>query len=165
VAAGSTRQFTGFKFSANSQLSSHFDAKQELIRHTPSAMLRHSTFAAVLWVIAVAMLPVRMANAHLHFCLDGQTQPVSLHVQDLPTHHGSDHEDDGHNDRDVDFSASALAAKHSGSSDDHAFDLLSAYVVAFLLPLPSGVAPVAPEQVSYLSSPVDLRPPVRGPPL
>ena len=142
-------------------------AKPPSIRHTPIVMRRSSTFAVLLWVIAVAMLPIRMANAHLHFCFDGQSQPVSLHVQDVPTHtagsHG--HQDGGHNDRDVDYSASVVAAKHTNGGGDHDLGLLTAYVVAILLPVECSVEPAAEFRVLDPTSVFNLRPPVRGPPL
>lgn len=45
-----------------------------------------------LWVLAIAMLPVRIVNAHIHLCLDGQEPPTSVHFQDVPTHHGDTHD-------------------------------------------------------------------------
>lgn len=135
--------------------------------HTRVNMRRSSTFAVLLWVIAVAMLPVRMANAHLHFCMDGQSQPVSLHVQDVAMHSGADHghDDDGHNDRDVDFSASLLAAKHTHGGDNQDLGLLTAYVVVLLLPVERTVEPFAALDLPEPTSVFTLRPPVRGPPL
>lgn len=129
-------------------------------------MFRHSTFAALLWVLAVALLPVRMANAHLHFCLDGQTQPVSLHVQDIATHVGGEHADeDGHNDRDIDVSASVLTAKSAGGSDVAPLALLHVYVIATLLPLERPAFSQFDLPVAEPTSAFSLRPPVRGPPL
>jgi hypothetical protein len=129
-------------------------------------MPRFPTFAVLLWIIAVAMLPVRMANAHLHFCLDGQSQPVSLHVEDVPTHTGDHgHDDGGHNDRDVDYSGSLVATKHTGSDDGHDLGLLTAYVVAILLPVERSVEPFAALDLPAPASVFTLRPPVRGPPL
>lgn len=129
-------------------------------------MFRHSTFAVILWVVAVALLPVRMANAHLHFCLDGQEPPVSFHVQDLATHSGAEHVDDaGHNDRDVDVSASLLATKISSGAGDAPAALLHVYVLATLLPLERPTFSSADLPYAELTSVLALRPPVRGPPL
>jgi hypothetical protein len=107
-----------------------------------------------------------MANAHLHFCLDGQSQPVALHVEDVPTHTGGhDHDDAGHNDRDVDYSGSLVAGKHAGGGGDHDLGLLTAYVVAVLLPVERGVEPFAALNLPDPASVFSLRPPARGPPL
>ena len=129
-------------------------------------MFRHSTFAALLWLLAVALLPVRMANAHLHFCLDGQTQPVSLHVQDIATHVGGEHVDEeGHNDRDIDVSTSLLTSKSAGGSDVAPLALLHVYVLATLLPLERPAFSHFDVPVAEHTSAFTLRPPVRGPPL
>jgi hypothetical protein len=129
------------------------------------AMVRHSTLAVLLWVLAVALLPIRMANAHLHLCLDGREQPVSLHVQDVPAHAGAEHAaDEGHNDRDVDFSASLLTAKLAGGIDDAPSALLHVYVLAALLPIERPIVPVTDFRGTDFTSVVTLRPPVRGPP-
>jgi hypothetical protein len=129
-------------------------------------MFRHSTLAVILWVLAVALLPVRMANAHLHFCLDGQERPVSFHVQDLATHSGTEHVDEeGHNDRDVDVSASLLTTKLSSGAGDAPFALLHVYVLATLLPIER--QPFFSTDLPHinLTSVLALRPPVRGPPV
>lgn len=129
-------------------------------------MFRHSAFAIVLWVLAVALLPVRMANAHLHLCLDGQERPVSLHVQDVATHSGAEATtEQGHNDRDVDVSASLLTVKLSGGADDAPFAFLHLYVLTALLPLEHPTFSLVDLPGAELTSVVTLRPPVRGPPV
>src|SRR5262245_16978258 len=138
-------------------------------------MLRQSTFAALLWLLAIALLPVRMAHAHLHMCLDGKDKPVAVHVGDVPTHHGSaaassghddaghndaGHNDAGHNNVDVDVSASAIAKK-AGPIDEVTLDLLGAYVLALLLPARQpALLPTAP-LTSELTACFELRPPSR----
>lgn len=131
------------------------------------AMLRHSTFAALLWLLAIALLPVRLAQAHLHMCLDGQDAPVAVHV-DIPTHHGAaDHDDEhtggGHNDVDVDVSTSATVKK-AGTFEDLSLDILGVYVLALVLPEHQAVLPPS----AYRSVPTTVRfellPPSRGPP-
>lgn len=126
-------------------------------------MFRHSTFAMLLWVLAVALLPIRAVNAHLHLCLDGQEQPVSLHVQDAPTHHGQAEGKEGHQDRDVEYSDSASTSK-SASLKDVGQLLMTAYVIAVLLPTNVATVPDVQDGVATLPSMFDLRPPTRGPP-
>ena len=137
-----------------------------LCGYTGLIMFRHSAFATLLWVLAVALLPVRMANAHLHLCLDGQEQPVSLHVQDVATHSGTEATtDQGHNDRDVDVSASMLTAKLSAGMDDAPSALLHLYVLTALLPVERLTFSLIDLPSAELTSVVTLRPPVRGPPV
>lgn len=127
-------------------------------------MFRGSTFAALVWMLAIAVLPIRMANAHLHVCMDGQETPVSLRVQALATHAGAVHEEEGRDDRDVDFSASVLTAKLSGGVDDVSLALVHVYVLAFLLPIERIVFSSIDPPNHDLSFVVTFRPPVRGPP-
>jgi hypothetical protein len=126
-------------------------------------MVRHSKFAHLLWLLAFALLPVRMANAHLHLCADGMEPPVSLHVKDAPTHWGKDHvQEEGHTDKDVDLSSS-FVAKHF-AQDDYSPALLDAYVLAILLPIQRQIAASSALVVPDLTPVLSLRPPVRGPP-
>jgi hypothetical protein len=86
-------------------------------------------------------------------------------VQDVPTHTGEEHAaDEGHNDRDVDFSASLLTAKLTGSVDDTPSALLHVYVLATLLPLERPVLPSIDVLHADFTSIIALLPPVRGPP-
>ncbi|HWK51234.1 MAG TPA: hypothetical protein VNR40_15175 [Steroidobacter sp.] len=129
-------------------------------------MLRKSTFAAVLWLLAIALLPLRVANAHLHLCLDGQQQPVSLHVQETAGEASDEHTSEGHFDRDVDLAAANSAiAKLSGSVDDVSLAVINVYVLASLLPVQEHVAPRPVRLVSESADVFTFRPPVRGPPL
>ena len=127
-------------------------------------MLVQSKIALVLWLVALALLPVRMASAHLHLCLDGQERPISVHVQDVPTHHGVAGAAGGHNDIDVDVSTS-VSTKKASNTDELSPAILGAYVIAVVL---TDYAPVAPriEVVTAALVPVfELRPPPRGPPV
>lgn len=127
-------------------------------------MFRGSKFALLLWLLAIVLLPVRMANAHLHLCLDGQEPPVSVHVQDTPMHDGvADVHDDGHTDRDLDVSKSLTVAKAS-NLDDVSPALLNVYVLAIVLPAQSHVVPRSVLLTPDLEPAFDLRPPPRGPP-
>lgn len=106
-----------------------------------------------------------MADAHLHLCLDGTEQPVTLHVADVPTHHGEQNGITGHQDQDLDFSSPLLIKKGGGSLDDATIAVLGAYVLAFVLPAIETVTPEFDFSTAALVSVFDLRPPLRGPPL
>ena len=126
-------------------------------------MFPQSKIAFALWLVAIALLPIRMANAHLHLCLDGQERPVTFHVQDVPTHHGAAGAPSGHNDVDLDVPPS-VSAKKVSNADELSPAILGAYVLSLLLPEYPHFAP----QVWLLAPPstpqLDLRPPTRGPP-
>lgn len=128
-----------------------------------AGMLRGSSFALLLWMLAIALVPLRMANAHLHFCLDGQQAPVSLHVQDRPGHDHAAEQLAGHTDVDVDFPvANTIAKLPSGGDDLPVF--LPLYVLAILLPAQRHEAPRPTVTVVDVGAVAKLRPPVRGPP-
>lgn len=126
-------------------------------------MIRRTPLAMLIWLLAIAMLPVRIANAHLHMCLDGQEAPIALHVQDEAGHHDEEH-DGGHEDRDIRVSGPALLAK-AGLVDKVTPHLAPlAAIEAILLPAPGRVD--APDLSFLAPSPAifDLRPPSRAPP-
>lgn len=127
-------------------------------------MFRQSTFALVLWVLATALLPVRMANAHLHLCLDGKEPPVTMHVFDVPTLADIEHAAEGHEDRDVQVSTSFSINKSAGV-DDVGLTLATAYTLAILLPVQDHIAPIDIDLVQSHEFPLELLPPLRGPPL
>jgi hypothetical protein len=128
-------------------------------------MPRRSTFITVLWLLAVALLPIRIANAHLHLCLDGEEPTVSYHVQDVPTHAGNAaQEEDGHTDRDIDAGATTTFSKLD-DRDGGATLLPVAAVAVLLVPAPASPAPQVAASTLALTSDFDLRPPTRGPPL
>lgn len=124
-------------------------------------MFRHSKFAVLLWLLAIALLPVRSANAHLHLCFDGREQPVSLHVEDVAAHHGENA--DGHQDRDVRLSDS-MSTHKVGAVEDGPLAILGVVVFALLLPEPTVTLPQRTVLVPTLRTVFDLRPPTRGPP-
>lgn len=126
-------------------------------------MLRRSAIAKALWLLAIVVLAVRVGDAHLHFCADGQEQALALHVADVPGQHHSD-EAGGHDDRDLDVSGPTLLKKAAGSDE---LDLGPAVAIALLLLLPV-VRQIAPggASTSIPYAPLFLlRPPLRGPPL
>jgi hypothetical protein len=125
-------------------------------------MPRSSLFTQIsLWVLALALLAVRVDSAHWHLCLDGQEPRASLHVADASVHHtGSDDAAD-HNDQDVDAGTAAIF-KHGDSVDS--------WVVATAWSLVSHLSTFADEPplpaviTSALAFIPHLRPPSRGPP-
>ncbi|HEY4366987.1 MAG TPA: hypothetical protein VGN07_07095 [Steroidobacteraceae bacterium] len=125
-------------------------------------MLRHSRIATALWILAIALLAVRMGGEHLHLCLDGGEAAAAVHVFDVSEH--SDSLDSGaHNDRNLDLSGTALLKKVDAGGA--LIPLLGLLVFLFLLPRvkiflsrpQASAVPLAP--VAYFI------PPLRGPPL
>jgi hypothetical protein len=111
---------------------------------------------------AIALLPLRVANAHLHLCLDGKEVPVSVHLQDAPTHFDGNASVDGHDDRDIAVPAAQAHVK---------LDTLDAVTLAFiaqsltLIPAsPPAILDAPDDNPPSLPSAFDLRPPSRGPP-
>src|SRR5262249_30863739 len=125
-------------------------------------MFGRSEFATFLWLVAIALLPVRVVDAHWHMCLEGQQTVVAFHVNDVPSHEGEDLHGSGHNDTDVEASDAAALNK---IADLHGGGFLpSIYVLAILLRVPLSEAPRAAPPILDVDSPFDLRPPSRGPP-
>ncbi|HEU4602332.1 MAG TPA: hypothetical protein VFS24_10205 [Steroidobacteraceae bacterium] len=125
-------------------------------------MGRRSRIGLILWVLAVALLPVRMANAHLHLCLDGQEAPISVHVEDVPGHQDDADFKAGHHDHDVDVSGSMTVTKSASFALDN--PIISAYVLAIVLPVEAPRVFSADVAEIHFSVPFTLRPPSRGPP-
>lgn len=126
-------------------------------------MLRHSSLAKFLWLFAIALLLVRVGEAHLHLCLDGQQHPVAMHMQDAPTHKGSETSSDGHNDVDLDLSVSPWVKKIG--ADELPTIVFAAVVLALLLPVLQSTIRPSQLLIPTLASVFTLRPPLRGPPL
>lgn len=127
-------------------------------------MLRHSPIARLLWLLAIALLLVRVGEAHLHLCLDGQQeQPVAMHVDDAPTHSGSETSSGGHNDVDVDLSVSPWVKKIG--VDELPIIVFASVLLALLLPILQSTSRPAQLLIPNLAAAFALRPPLRGPPL
>ncbi len=126
-------------------------------------MSRHSAFAKTLWLIAIAVLVVRVGDAHLHFCDDGQEQPMALHVADAPGQHHADEGESAHNDRDLDISGPTLFKK-VGSLDELAVAPAMSFALVLLLPIVRSIEPIAGTALVVLTPVFSLRPPLRGPP-
>jgi len=127
-------------------------------------VLRPSKIAFLLLTLATLAVPVRTALTHLHLCFDGQAPAVSLHVQELATHHEIDVSADGHNDLDLALSE-AMPAKKLVASPDLSPVILGAWLLTAHVPPQSYALPPA-DFVSASPHPVfALHPPSRGPPV
>lgn len=121
------------------------------------------TVTRILWVVAIALLAVRMTDAHLHMCLDGQEPRSSWHVGDRLPHHDSS-EDASHNDTDVSLGTLLLLKAGKLDSDDFPLVLLGALVLwGFVAPGSRGVV-TFDRTAPPIATPFFLRPPLRGPP-
>lgn len=129
-----------------------------------SVYVRSVTARTILfWLLAIAMLLVRVNDCHLHLCLDDEAGPSITQAHDALMKHGMLDGDDEHNDRDLD--ASVLPAAEKAQTDG----IFVAGIV--LLVLAIGL-PVLQFRLAlpWLASPVvdplaGLRPPLRGPPI
>jgi hypothetical protein len=126
-------------------------------------MLRHSPIVRLLWLFAIALLLVRVGEAHLHLCLDGQQPAAAMHVEDAPTHDGAKVSADGHNDVDVDLSVSPWVKKVG--VDELPIILFASILLALLLPVLKSTSFPARLLVPSLAPVWGLRPPLRGPPV
>lgn len=127
-------------------------------------MFRRSKFALGLWVIAIAMLAVRVGGAHVHLCADGKEPAISVHVfEDVP-HHAPGQTLEGHQDSDVSISAGVALLKKVDSASD-LLPLLLVFLVVALLPRSKSRVMPSNSLAAPLSLLFHLRPPLRGPPL
>jgi hypothetical protein len=117
----------------------------------------------VLWVVVLAVLTVRASDTHLHFCFDGQEPPTSVHFADASVHHDEHHETQDHADKDYDPLV-GLLSKSVGTDSDVA-PPIPVLVLVVLLPPASDTLPAASDPLlPAATSPLHLRPPLRGPP-
>ena len=112
----------------------------------------------------LAVLAVRLTDAHVHLCFDGQEAPASVHVADTSVHHDQDPEDGAtHADQDINPFVGTIV-----KSDDDSQPLF-AWIVGTLLTIellpPDHVVPAfARETPLATDPPFYLHPPLRGPP-
>jgi hypothetical protein len=115
---------------------------------------------AVPVLLGMSLAATRADGAHLHFCLDGQEDPVALHSPDNGVHHA---EDGGspHEDRELDLSDDSLR-KFSPKGLEVAALLPAAIVLET-----RSAAGEAPPTLRVVPATVNRRlllPPLRGPP-
>lgn len=135
---------------------------KQRLRHTPP-VFRRNKWSIALWVAAIALLPLRVANAHLHLCLDGNQTPVSVHVEDVPTHFSEAQSADGHDDRDVQVPAAQAVVK-ADTLDQLTLACLAQSSLAYDLPARVQHVGIGESASPIVLAPSDLRPPPRGPP-
>lgn len=140
-----------------------FDERVSRVRHT-RRMFRRSSFATALWLLAIVLLPVRIANAHLHMCFDGQSPAVTYHAEDVPTHTGTETRDDGHSDRDIDASGATATLHKVNDFDEGASSMISVQLTALALPPLESETPLTAAISPQAPSVFDPHPPARGPP-
>ena len=113
------------------------------------------------WVLALALFGVRLADAHVHVCLDGQEPRASLHVADDGVHHTGAATLQSHNDRDLKV-GEAGAVKKGDSTD--LLILASASSLVDQIAFVTADAPQSTAVTPALPNRSHLRPPLRGPP-
>lgn len=127
----------------------------------PTSLANRTFWVALLCSL---LLVLRIGEAHLHMCLDGQESPVALHFVDVGFEHPFD-EGAEHNDTNVSMGAGDLA-KLKLSSLELDLPVALLLVLAVLL---AGVVTRSPHprkaSTAFVRSISWLRPPLRGPPL
>ena len=113
------------------------------------------------WVLALALFGVRLADAHVHVCLDGQEPRASLHVADDGVHHAGAATLQSHNDRDLKVSEAGAVKK--GDSTDLLI-LAAAWSLVDQIAFVTADAPQSAAVTPALPTRSHLRPPLRGPP-
>jgi hypothetical protein len=116
----------------------------------------------MLWILLFVLILVRMGDAHVHLCFDGQEPPRALHIADDRGSHTHEGEPD-HVCADVSAMDAALAKKSAASDDALPIRLTAA---AWLL-LPPEVRIEAPPVIQNPLPPQPFLslPPSRGPPV
>jgi hypothetical protein len=116
-----------------------------------------------LWLVLTVMLGVRLGDAHLHLCFDGQKPPASVHVDHASGHDADHHQDTDECHADKDVSLLTAGFFKEGATDIPGL-LVTLFVLFALMPVKGislrgrGIA------IHRLDPPDYLRPPLRGPP-
>ncbi len=122
--------------------------------------MKRMHFALILW-LALTFVGAQLMGAHLHLCFDGSEPPATLHVADTD-HHADHHTSDAHDDLDVSAFGEAIA-KLGQLQLDLPVILLAVLLLPLLLGGRHGLPAERPRP--FVSPPLFLRPPLRGPPL
>jgi len=113
-------------------------------------------------LVLLAFSGARLADAHLHVCLDGNEPPVSVHAMDGSVHNDAHHQQADHS-QDTDVALLDAALLKAGLDAD-----VFVIGVVWTLVLEISVdTPPRPEPLftPLLRLPARLKPPLRGPPL
>jgi hypothetical protein len=121
-----------------------------------------SLLQRVALIVLIAFAGARLVDAHWHVCLDGQEPPVTVHTADGSVHNDAHHQEEQHDDRDVNL-PDALFVKKAGP-DVLPFITVIAFIAIALAPLRFTINAFSPPLPPYQSL-LQLRPPLRGPPL
>lgn len=122
--------------------------------------MSHATKSFV-WIVAIAMLGVRLGGIHMHLCFDGQEPPASLHVEHEHGHDDYHHSEGTHQDQDVDLLAQVFFKK----ADLGELALPnSAFEAIALLPIGHPLGPERLTTIQPTGPPHFVLPPLRGPP-
>lgn len=113
------------------------------------------------WVLALLLVVVRSADAHVHMCLDGQEPLAALHVADGGVHHAGADAQQGHKDKDVKYAVDGTFKKAEYSD---AWLIATIWSLTSLLPARTTEFPSYREAAPPVFNPFFLRPPLRGPP-
>ncbi|HMN46626.1 MAG TPA: hypothetical protein PKE27_18765 [Povalibacter sp.] len=124
----------------------------------------HRVHRRWLWLILIAFVATRLADVHLHLCLDGEEPASAVHLGDGSVHNDEHHTGTGHADRDVNVFDVVLLKKQADPSDVLMPVLLLAMLLLLLPPRSSDLPRLATAFVP-LRSLFLLKPPLRGPPL
>lgn len=127
-------------------------------------MFRRSKLAMGLWILAIALVAMRMSGVHVHLCSDGQEAPVSVHLLDGSLHHGTGTSEgaEQHEDKDVNVFGAALFKK-----SDVGGDLLPGafiFILLLLLPHARSFFPILRASALPVGPTAYFTPPLRGPP-
>jgi hypothetical protein len=130
--------------------------------HTDPVRLSASLIQRVALIVLLAFSVTRLVDAHLHVCLDGQEAPLTVHTADGSVHNDAHHQEQQHDDRDVEY-LEAIFVKKAGP-DVQLFITVISFVAVALAPsrfTRNSLPPPLPPFQSFFQ----LRPPLRGPPL
>lgn len=127
-------------------------------------MSRVRTVHPWFWLVLIAFVATRLADAHLHLCFDGQEAASAMHVSDGAVHNDAHHTDSVHADRDIDVFDTVALKKLADPSDL----LVLAFVAAWLILLVPTLRDDWQRELVLAAAPqsvLRLKPPLRGPPL
>ena len=121
----------------------------------------------LLWVLALGLVVVRIADAHVHWCFDGQEPRSSLHVSDAGAVCHTQQEPEGSTQgEDVDIAAVGAALAKTDSQGQTLAPIPVADVVfAFSPPPANGAARPSSSEAPAVKRPYLHRPRLRGPPV
>jgi len=133
-----------------------------LICHTRPMVFSPSLIRQIALLVLLAFTGARLADAHLHVCLDGNEPPVSVHAMDGSVHNDAHHQEADHpQDTDVAWLDAALL-KAGLDADVFAVAAVWTLVLQIIADTPPRPEPLF---TPLLRLPAQFKPPLRGPPL